>query len=96
LLISKFKLKKIDNMTTIVWDEAFVDTDGVLKWCSRPEVAVPVPLSPGGVDINKEPFLLISSPSSQLDPSLRAEAINYPSEEALCQIPDHFFKQNNC
>jgi len=83
-------------MTTIVWDEAFLDTDGVLKWCSRPEVAVPVPLAPDGVDITKEPFLLISSPSNQTEPSLRAEAINYPSEEALCQIPDQLFEQLNC
>jgi len=83
-------------MSTIIWDEAFLDTDGVLKWCSRPEVAVPVPLSPGGVDITQEPFLLISSPSSQAEPYLKAKALNHPSEEALCQIPDTFFERKNC
>jgi len=79
-----------------VWDKAFLDTDSGLKWCSKPEVAVPVPLSPGEVDITKEPFLLISSPSSQLEPHLKAEAIDYLIKEALCQIPDHFFQQHNC
>jgi len=83
-------------MTTILWDEAFLDTDDVLKWCSRPKVAVPVPLAPDGVDITQEPFLLISSPSSQTEPYLKAEPLNYKIEEALCQIPDHFFEQNNC
>jgi len=83
-------------MTFIIWDEAFLDTDGVLKWCSRPKVAVPVPLAPGGVNITKEPFLLISSPSSRPEPYLKAEALDYPGEEALCQIPDSFFEQNYC
>jgi len=89
-------LTKIDKMTIIIWDEAFLDTNGVLKWCSRPKVAVPVPHSRGGVNINQEPFFLISSPSNQTEPYLKAEAINYPSEEALCQIPSEFFKQNKC
>jgi len=83
-------------MTTILWDEAFVDTDGVLKWCSRPKVAVPVSLSPDGVDISEQPFLLISTPSNKSEPDLRAEDLSYPNEEALCQIPDRFFEQNNC
>jgi len=83
-------------MSTIMWDEAFLDTDGVLKWCSRPKVAVPVPLSPGGVDISQQPFLLISTPSNQSEPELRAVSLEYPSEEALCQIPDQLFEQNNC
>jgi len=89
-------MKKIDNLKTIVWDEAFVDTDGVLKWCSRPKVAVPVPLTPGGVDITKQPFLLVSKPSSQPEPYLQAEALDFPSDDAICQIPDEFFEQNNC
>jgi len=79
-----------------MWDEAFLDTDGVLKWCSRPKVAVPVPLTPGRIDITKEPFLLISSPSSKPEPYLKAEALNHPSKEVLCQIPDQFFEQNKC
>jgi len=83
-------------MTTIIWDDAFLDTDGVLKWCSRPKVVVPVPLSPGGVDITQKPFLLISSPSNQPEPYLKAEPIYYPSQEALCQIPDAFFEQKEC
>jgi len=85
-------------MSTIIWDEAFLDTDGILKWCSRPNVSVPVPLAPGGVNITKEPFLLISSPSSQTEPYLTAEALNFDflSKEALCQIPDQFFEQNDC
>jgi len=83
-------------MTTVIWDEAFLDTDGKIKWCSRPKVAVPVPLSPGGVDVTQQPFLLISSPSKQPEPSLKAEAIDYPIKEVLCQIPDAFFEQNNC
>jgi len=89
----KFEKGEMDN---IVWDEAFLDTDGVLKWCSKPEVSVPVPLSNYGVDITKEPFLLISSPSSQPEPHLNAEALDYLIKEALCQIPDYFFQQNNC
>jgi len=92
-----FHLKtKLDILTYIMWDEAFLDTDGVLKWCSRPKVAVPVPLSPGGIDITKVPFLLISSPSSQPEPYLKAEALNHGSKEVLCQIPDQFFEQNKC
>jgi len=83
-------------MTTIIWDEAFLDTDGVLKWCSRPKVAVPVSLAPGGVNISQEPFLLISSPSNQREPYLKAEALDFSGKEALCQIPDTFFEQNNC
>jgi len=79
-----------------MWDEAFEDFDGVLKWCSRPKVAVPVPLAPDGVDINWQPFLLISSPSSQPEPYLKAEALDNPSKEALCQIPDQFFERNKC
>jgi len=84
------------KMATFIWDEAFLDTDGILKWCSRPKVAVPVLLSPGGVDISKEPFLLISTPSNQSEPHLKAVSIDYPTREALCQIPDHFFEQKNC
>jgi len=83
-------------MTTIIWDEAFLDTDGVLKWCSRPKVVVPVPLAPGGVDITQEPFLLISSPSNQSEPLLKAVLLNLENDEALCQISDQFFEQNNC
>jgi len=90
-----FNLKK-ENISSIVWDEAFLDTDGVLKWCSMPEVAVPVPLSPRGVNIAQEPFLLISSPSKQPEPHLKAQPIIYPNKDALCQIPDHFFEQNKC
>jgi len=83
-------------MRAIVWDEAFEDDDGVLKWCSKPEVAVPVPLSPDGVDISRQPFVLISSPPSQPEPYLKAEPLNYKIEEALCQIPDHFFEEHHC
>jgi len=79
-----------------MWDEAFVDSDGKLKWCSRPKVAVPVPLAPGEVDIFQQPFLLISSPSSQPEPYIKAESLDFPNEEALCQIPDQLFDQNNC
>jgi len=79
-----------------MWDEAFLDTDGILKWCSRPKVAVPVPLAPDGVDITEKPFLLISSPSNQPEPYLKAEVLHNPNKEALCQIPDQFFEQNKC
>jgi len=95
-LIFYIELTKIGNMSTIIWDEAFLDTDGVLKWCSMPKVAVPVSLAPGGVNITQTPFLLISSLSSRPEPYLKAEAIDFPSNEALCQIPDQFFEQNNC
>jgi len=90
------QMLKIDNMTIIVWDEAFLDTDRVLKWCSRPKVAVPVSLATGGVNITQNPFVLISWPSKQMEPHLKAVALDYPSKEALCQIPDQFFEQNNC
>jgi len=83
-------------MTTILWDEAFEDDDGILKWCSRPKVAVPLPLSLGKVDITWQPFLLISSPSKQKKPYLVAKDLKYRNEEVLCQIPDQFFEQNNC
>jgi len=79
-----------------LWDEAFVDSDGVLKWCSRPEVAVPVKPEAARVDISREPFLLVSSPGL-FQPFLRA--VSLESEEktdALCQIPEHFFVKNNC
>jgi len=79
-----------------MWDEAFLDTDGVLRWCSRPKVAVPVSLAPDGVNITQEPFLLISSPSKQTEPYLKAEQLDFQSDEALCQIPDQFFEQNKC
>jgi len=88
--------QNLDNLTYIMWDEAFLDDDGVLKWCSRPKVAVPVPLTPDRVDIKQQPFLLISSPSSQTKPYLKAEALDHPSKEVLCQIPDQFFEQINC
>jgi len=83
-------------MSFIMWDEAFVDTGGVLKWCSRPKVAVPVPLSLGKVDITEQPFLLISKPSNQTQPSLEAIDLDNSYKEVLCQIPDQFFEQNNC
>jgi len=81
-------------MSKIMWDEAFVDEDGVLKWCSRPKVPVPVVLTPGSVNITRQPFLLISRLSKQSEPYLKAKLLSHPIEEALCQIPDHFFEQN--
>jgi len=84
-----------DNMT-IVWDETFVDTDGKMKWCSRPKVVVPVPLDTAGFDISQHPFILVSNTSSNPNPHLKVVSIQFESREALCQIPDQFFEQNNC
>jgi len=84
-------------MSILIWDEAFVDADGVLKWCSRPKVAVPVPLVSDGVDVTRQPFILASSPSKQpQEPYLKAESLQCWSKEALCQIPDLLFEQKNC
>jgi len=81
---------------TIIWDETFVDTDGKMKWCSRPKVAVPVPVDTTEINISQHPFLLVSVTSGNPTPYLKAVSINYESKEALCQIPDQFFEENNC
>jgi len=79
----------------LLWDEAFLDTDNVLKWCSNPKVAVPVPVNTTGVDISRQPFLLVSLAGNASN--LNAVPLNLNLEtQALCQIPDLLFEQNNC
>ncbi|CAB3375342.1 Hypothetical predicted protein [Cloeon dipterum] len=43
-----------------LWGEAFVDPDGVLRWCDRPDARVPVALASGTELLGQLPFLLIS------------------------------------
>jgi len=77
---------------TLLWDEAFVDMDGVLKWCSAPKVAVPVPLESGNLS---HPFVLITEPGP--DRILTAVPINADVvADILCQVPDLFFEKNSC
>jgi len=82
----------LGNMT-ILWDEAFLDSDGLLKWCSNPKVPVPVPITAGNTS---QPFVLVSRPFPPV-PILAAEPIDSILEtQALCQIPDLLFQQYNC
>jgi len=83
-------LIKFSNAGAILLDEAFVDTDGVLKWCSTPKVAVPVPLESGDLS---QPFVLITKPGPA--PLLKAVPLDKDLvPDILCQIPDLFFEKN--
>jgi len=76
----------------LLWDEAFLDSDGLLKWCSNPKVTVPVAVKSGNIS---QPFVLVSYPGPA--PFLIAEPLDLNLEtDALCQIPDLFFEENNC
>jgi len=77
----------------IIWDETFVDTDGELKWCSRPKVVVPFGKNTRiALSQLKYPFVIVSK---HPDP-LTLENIQLRSSEILCQVPDEFFEKNNC
>ncbi|CAB3375346.1 Hypothetical predicted protein [Cloeon dipterum] len=49
----------------LLWDEAFVDPDGVLRWCSHPEHRVPVRLDSGSELVGQLPFYLVSKPGDK-------------------------------
>jgi len=84
-------------MPNILMDEAFVDSDGYLKWCSRPKVAVPLALTPRGLSIHQQAFLVVLN-SENGQPFLSAVPLDNRDimDPPLCQIPDAFFDKSNC
>jgi len=75
----------------ILWDEAFQELDGSLRWCSLPEVRVPVPLNSGDTT---QPFVLVSIAGDK--PNLHAVPLDAQlNTTTLCQVAENLYR-NKC
>ncbi|CAB3375341.1 Hypothetical predicted protein [Cloeon dipterum] len=73
-----------------LWGDAFVDPDGVLRWCDRPEARVPVTLASGTELLGQLPFVLISRAGDV--PNLHAVPIEtgLKMKKPFCRVEKSF------